>query len=85
MNDVELRTKIMQDLYELRTSSADGVGATEVAPLAQRLGAPAVRAAVICSDLVRHRHVDSDGNMMGFVRLSDVGVAYYEEITRMNS
>lgn len=83
MNDVDLRTRIMQDLYERRSAATDGVGATEVAPLAQRVGAPALRTAVICSDLVRHRHLESDGNMMGFVRLSDIGMAYYEEVIGM--
>jgi len=85
MNDVYLRTKIVHDLYERRTTSSDGIGATEIVPLARRIGATAARTAVICSDLARHRHVEGDGNMMGFVRLSEIGFAYYEEITRMNS
>ncbi len=75
----------MHGLYERRITSADGIGAIEVASLARRIGAPAVRTAVICSDLVRHRHVDGDGEMMGFVRLSDIGLAYYEELMEMNS
>jgi hypothetical protein len=84
MSDVVLRTKIMHELYELRAASADGIGAIEAASLGRRVGAPAARTAIICRDLVRHRHVDADGNMMGFVRISDIGVVYYEEITAMN-
>ena len=84
MNGVALRARIFEELYTRRKASSDDVGAIEVAKLAEAVGDSAKRVAVICSDLVRHRHVDGDGNMMGFVRLSDAGVGYYEEVREMN-
>jgi len=85
MTDVDVRTKIMENLYERRKVSSDGIGAVEIATLARELGESTTRVAVICSDLILHKHVDGDGNMMGFVRISDGGVQYYEEVMRMNS
>jgi Mn-dependent DtxR family transcriptional regulator len=87
MNDVDLRTQIFENLYHRRVAAGVGVGAVEVATLARELGASAVRVAVICNDLARHGHVDAerDGNMMGFVRLSDAGVAYHDEVMEMSS
>lgn len=84
MNDVDLRTRIFEELHTRRKASSDDVGAIEIANLADAVGDSAKRVAVICSELVRHGHVDGDGNMMGFVRLPDAGVGYYEEVREMN-
>lgn len=84
MNDVDVRTRIIEELYVRRMASADDVGAVEVAALACAVGENATRVAVICSDLASHRHVDGDGNLTGFVRISDGGVAYYEEVVHLN-
>jgi hypothetical protein len=84
MNDVDLRTRIITELYERRKSSPDDVGAVEVSVLARQLGEQATRVAVTCADLVRHKHVDGDGNMMGFVRISDIGVNYVDEVQALH-
>lgn len=73
MNEVELRSRV---LLELERSNYAGEPAVDVATLSRRLGEPAVRVATIAANLVQHGHVDGDGNMMGFVGLSDGGRAY---------
>jgi hypothetical protein len=84
MEQVTERTRIVQELYARRTASPES-GFVEVATLARALSIEPKRAAYICRDLVLHQHVDGEasGNMMGYVRLSDVGVAYVHEIMGM--
>ena len=84
MNHVELRTRILDELYARRKASSDDVGAIEVAKLASTIGDSATKVASVCSNLVLHGHVDSDHNTMGFVRISDTGMTYYEDVQEMN-
>jgi hypothetical protein len=84
MNDVMLRTEIVEILYDRRKAASGDVGAVEIIGLAGAVGASATRVALVCKSLVQHGHVDGDGNIMGIVRLSDAGVAYYEAITGLN-
>jgi hypothetical protein len=83
VNSVILRTRIVEYLYDAHQEARNGIGAVEVAVIARDLDASAKVIAVICNDLMLHKHAEGDGNMMGFYRLSDAGVAYYEEVTAM--
>lgn len=78
MNEVQIRTMVLEELYQ-RWIEHDGgaMAALDVSKLAKLVGADARRVALVCASLAQHRHVDGDGTMMGFVRLSDIGVEHY--------
>jgi len=72
-------------LYQ-RWVEHDGAAAAciDVSSLAKLVGADARRVALVCASLAQHRHVDGDGNMMGLVKLSDVGVQYYRTVQELS-
>jgi hypothetical protein len=67
---------LLKALHVRRNADARGVGAVEVAELASLTGVPAKLAAVAVADLAQRGLVEGDGNLMGFVRLSDAGVKH---------
>lgn len=70
---------LLNVLYERRKADARDVGAIDITKLAAELTITAKHAAVAAADLVNRRLVDGDGNMMGFVRISDGGMRYVDE------
>jgi hypothetical protein len=77
MNDIQIRTMVVEELYQRWVERGEAAACIEVSSLAKLVGADARRVALVCKSLVQHRQVDGDGDMMGLVKLSDVGVQYY--------
>jgi len=82
MTMVDLREAVLRRLRMERPSKSDA-GVMEVVQLAHQLGVSSKLVAVACSDLARVGKVDGDGNMMGFVRISDAGIDYVDAVEEM--
>jgi hypothetical protein len=78
--NVDLPTAVIAYLYRLREEAGLGVGAIDVSTLAHELGQTATPVAVVCSELAKRGLVENDGDLMGFVRLTDDGVRYREDL-----
>jgi hypothetical protein len=84
VNPLDIKTEIVRELYSRRTTSPHDSGMVGVPALASEIGASAKVVAVLCSDLARVGHVQGDGDLLGSVRLSDRGAAYYEAIAELH-
>lgn len=72
------QSKILRELYVLHSATTSGGKRISVTDLARKIGVSARIVAVTCNDLILRGQVVGDGNLMGFVWLSDTGVADYE-------